>query len=112
MPYKQVILHADKTIKSNMKKIFIVPFFLLFIFSCGEKRDKIGEDIYMKIIQYRKSNGHLPDKLNDIGIKEKMEGPIYYQKQTDSTFIIYYSGGLGESMVFDPKTKEWNSDRQ
>ncbi|MBN8837582.1 MAG: hypothetical protein J0I09_10000 [Sphingobacteriia bacterium] len=89
-----------------MKKIFIVPFFLFFIFSCSDKREKIGQNIYMKIIQYQKSKGHLPDKLNDIGIEEKMEGPIYYQKQTDSTFIIYYGRELGESMVFDPKTKE------
>lgn len=66
----------------------------------------------MKIIQYQKIYGRLPDKLNDIGIEEKMNGPIYYQKKTDSTFIIYYSGGIGESMVFDPKTKEWKSDRQ
>ena len=104
--------HADDTMNSNMKKIFIVPFFLLFIFSCSNRREKIGEDIYMKIIQYQKSNGRLPDKLNDIGIEEKMEGPIYYQKQTDSTFIIYFGEGLGESMIFDPKTKKWNSDRQ
>jgi len=66
----------------------------------------------MKIIQYQKINGRLPDKLDEIGIEEKMNGPIYYQKKTDSTFIIYYSGGIGESMVFDPKTKEWKSDRQ
>lgn len=95
-----------------MRQRFPIIFLLLFIFSCSDKREKIGEGIYIKIVQYQKTNGRLPNKLNDIGIEEKMEGPIYYQKQTDSTFIIYYGGGLGESIVFDPKTKEWKSDRQ
>jgi len=96
----------------KMTKGFIVIFLLLFICSCSDKREKIGEDIYLKIVQYHKTNGRLPNKLNDIGLEETMEGPIYYQKKTDSTFIIYYGEVLGESIVYDPKTKKWESDRQ
>lgn len=95
-----------------MKKTIIIFFLSIFISSCTDKREKIGEDIYLKIVQYQKTNGCLPSKLDDVGVEEKMEGPIYYQKQTDSTFIIYYGGGLGESIVFDPLTKEWKSDGQ
>lgn len=68
--------------------------------------------MYIKIIQYQKTNGRLPDSLNEIGIDETMEDPIRYQKQTDTTFIIFYGGGLGESIVYDPKTKKWASDGQ
>ena len=95
-----------------MQRTIIIFFLSILISSCTDKREKNGEDIYLKIVQYKKTNGRLPDKLNNIGVEEKMEGPIYYQKQTDSTFIIYYGGGLGESIVFDPFTKEWKSDRQ
>ena len=95
-----------------MQRSFFILFLLLFIHSCTDKREQIGESIYLKVIQYQKTNGHLPDKLNDLGIEDKTEGLVYYQKQTDSTFIIYYGGGLGESIVYDPKTKKWNSDRQ
>jgi hypothetical protein len=95
----------------SMKKFFLFILFP-FVFSCIDNREKIGEEIYGKIIQYQKTNGRLPDGLNEIGVEEKMEGPIYYQKQTDSTFIIYCGGGLGESIVFDPNTKKWKSDRQ
>ena len=95
-----------------MQRTIIIFFLSILISSCTDKREKIGEDIYLKIVQYKKTNGRLPHKLNDIGVEEKMEGPIYYQKQTDSTFIIYYGGGFGESIVFDPFTKEWKSDRQ
>jgi len=93
-----------------MKRTIIIFFLSIFIFSCTDKREKIGEEIYLKIVQYQKTNGRLPDKLDEIGIEEKMEGPIYYNKQTDSTFIIYYGGGLGESIIYDPKTGKWKSD--
>lgn len=95
-----------------MKRTIIIFFLPILISSCTDKREKIGVDVYLKIVQYKKTNGRLPNKLNDIGVEEKMDGQIYYQKQTDSTFIIYYGGGLGESIVFDPLTKEWKSDRQ
>jgi hypothetical protein len=95
-----------------MKNITILFLFWVFTCSCSDKREKIGEEVYLKIVQYQKTNGHLPDNLNDIGVEEKMEGPIYYQKQTDSTFQIYYGGELGESIVFDPLTKKWKSDKQ
>lgn len=84
--------------------LLLLPF---FIFSCTDNREKVGEEIYLKIVQYRNSNGHLPDSLGEIGEEEKMEGPIYYSKQSDSTFIIYYSGGLGESIIYEPITMKW-----
>jgi hypothetical protein len=92
-----------------MIKILVLS---ILISSCTDKREKIGEAINLKTVQYKKSNGRLPDGLNDIGIEEKMEGPIYFRKQTDSTFIIYYGGTLGESIVSYPLTKQWKSDSQ
>jgi len=71
----------------------------------------MGEDIYTKVIQYQKAHGYLPDNLKDIGLEDKEEGPIYYHRQTDSTFYIYYGGVLGESIIYDPKTDKWISDR-
>lgn len=94
-----------------MKRTIIIFFLSIFIFSCTDKREKIGEEIYLKIVQYQKTNGRLPDKLDEIGVEEKMEGPIYYNKQTDSTFTIYYGGRLGESIIYNPKTGKWKSDR-
>lgn len=42
MPYKQVIMHADKTIKSNMKNLYFLLFCLtsVLLFSCNEKFEK------------------------------------------------------------------------
>jgi len=81
-------------------------------FSCTDKKQQIGEEIVTKIEGYKSAKGYLPNNLKDIGIAEKEEGPIYYLKQNDSTYIVYYGLGLGESMVYNSKTKSWERDRQ
>ena len=58
--------------EENMKKQIIALFFILFVYSCSDRRETIGDEIYMKIVQYQKTNGRLPDKLNDIGIEEEI----------------------------------------
>jgi hypothetical protein len=90
-----------------MNKTILLLLVSIFICSCTDNREKVGEEIYLKIVQYRNSKGHLPDSLGEMGVEEKIEGPIYYTKQSDSTFIIYYSRGLGESIIYEPKTGKW-----
>lgn len=93
-----------------MKRAIIILSLSIFISSCSDGRKKLGEEIYLKIIKYKNVNEYLPESLNEIGIEEIMEGPIYYSKQSDSTFIIYYNGGLGESIIYEPETGKWKSD--
>lgn len=80
--------------------------------SCADKKQKLGEEIIAKIETYKKVNSHLPNSLADVGVVEKEDGPIYYSKQTDTTYIVYYGLGLGASMFYNFKTKQWVSDRQ
>ena len=95
-----------------MKIEYIATLVLYFFFfsSCADNKQKLGEEIITKIETYKKSNGHLPNQLKDIGIIEKEEGPIYYKRQNDTTYIIYYGLGLGESMVYNFKNKRWERD--
>jgi len=97
-----------------MKFLNIATIILCFCFcsSCTDKKQKLGEEMISKIENYKKANGHLPNHLNDIGVVEKEEGPIYYTKQNDTSYIVYYGLGLGESMVYDFEKKQWKSDRQ
>ena len=93
-----------------MKSRLIILLFPLLFASCKDERQTLGKAIYLKVLDYQRMHGRLPDNLSEIGVEEKMEGPIYYVKQTDTTFIIYYGGGLGESIIFDPKSETWKSD--
>ncbi|HXG84427.1 MAG TPA: hypothetical protein VNI84_10400 [Pyrinomonadaceae bacterium] len=49
----------------------------------------------------------MPDSLNEIGIEEKEEGPIYYEKESESRYVLWFGKQLGESATFDSDTKEW-----
>lgn len=93
----------------------IISLFILCIcilFSCTDKRQKNGEEIVSRIELYKKATGRLPNNLSDVGIEEKESGPIYYDKKSDTSYIVYYGLGLGESMVYNFQTKKWNSDHQ
>lgn len=92
-----------------MRRLTITLFasFILTIFFGCDNREKIGYDIVKKIEVYRQKNGKLPESLTDIGIEEKEEGPIYYRKDSETDYIIWYGLTLGESRVYDSKTKAW-----
>ncbi len=97
-----------------MKLLNLITLVISFCFltSCIDKKQKLGEEIIAKIENYKKANGHLPDNLTELGVIEKDDGPIYYTKKNDTTYIVYYGAGLGESIIYNFKTKMWERDRQ
>jgi hypothetical protein len=42
-----------------------------------------------------------------IGIEEKEEGPIYYRKESETKFVLWFGTILGESVTYNSDTKEW-----
>lgn len=67
----------------------------------------MGNKVIEKIENYRVENGHLPLNLTSIGIKETEQGPIYYEKKTDSTYIVWYGLKIGESRIYNSIDKKW-----
>jgi hypothetical protein len=66
-----------------------------------------GNEIVGKIESFRKDKGRLPDSLSELGIKETEEGPIYYAKQSDAKYELWFGMELGESVSYDSDTKKW-----
>lgn len=85
----------------------LISFILTILISC-ENREKIGIDVIKKIEDYRLEKNKLPESLTDIGIEEKEEGPISYRKDSETEYIVWYGLTLGESRIYDSKTKTWN----
>lgn len=56
---------------------------MVFILKKIEENDLInqGNEIIIKIDNYKIEKGKLPESLSDIGIKETEEGPIFYKKR-------------------------------
>ena len=66
-----------------------------------------GNEAVVKIEKFRNEKGRLPDSLSETGIAETESGPIYYRKESESKYILWFGKGLGESVVYDSETKQW-----
>ena len=90
-------------------KVFTAIMLICFsIFACGYG-DKIaqGNEIAAKVEKFKNENGKLPDALSEIGVKETESGPIYYRKESESKYILWFGKELGESVIYDSETKQW-----
>ncbi len=94
--------------------------FLIFglpMVSCvagGEYSDwsnkKEGNKIIAQIEGYKLQHGKLPASLSDIGVEEKMEGPIYYGLEDDNGYYVYFGTTLGESTTYHSSTRKWDDE--
>ena len=99
------------TFSKTLSTFFITTMLMLCLACLPTSRNasliENGNQIAVRIDAYKSDNGRLPSNLNDIGIEEKEEGPIYYQKQSDSKYILWFGDGLGESITYDSESNKW-----
>jgi hypothetical protein len=69
---------------------------------------KEGNVLIGKIELFKRDQGRLPDSLSEIGIEEKEEGPLYYEKKSNTKYVLWFGTELGESIVYDSDHKKWN----
>ncbi len=92
------------------KTISTILFAVLIGFAfagCYSEKFAKGNETAAQIEKFRKEKGRLPNSLNEIGIEEKEEGPIYYEKKSESRYVLWFGKELGESVTYDSDTKEW-----
>ena len=94
-----------------IRRLFL--FFVLtavFAFACGygDKLKQANETI-AKVEKFRNEKGRLPNNLSEIGIVETESGPVYYEKKSETKYIIWFGKELGESATYDSETKKWNN---
>jgi hypothetical protein len=75
---------------------------------CNEYKEyKKAVEVIQKIEDYKKCHGKLPDSLEDIGVKERMEGPVFYDKIDTEKYEVWFSYYFGESCTYHSDTKIW-----
>jgi len=91
-------------------KVLIILFVSTIIFGCNSEKTlkEQGNDLVKKIEAFKDENGYLPERLSDIGIEEKMEGPLFYRKWDSVNYTVWYGTDVGESMTYYSDTKEWD----
>lgn len=94
--------------KMRLKKLLYI-FLLILLNSCCDtfcEREKYAKSLIQKVENYKIEFGLYPENLEVFNIKESEDSPAFYEKTSDSTYIIWY--GLGfESKVYNSKTKKW-----
>ena len=73
-----------------------------------DPRKTIGNRVVREVAAFQRLHGHLPDSLFEIGEQESESGPVFYQKQKDGSFVVWYGLRVGESEVYDSKTGRWD----
>jgi hypothetical protein len=73
--------------------------------------DKIsqGNRDAQKLDACLKRTGHLPEHLEDVGEMVSESGPIYYEKCSDTRYVLWFGTTLGESVTFDSANHSWVS---
>lgn len=66
-----------------------------------------GNLLVEKIERFRLEHGRLPSKLEDLGVEETQEGPLFYLKRSDDWYVVWFGKGLGESVSYDSRGKRW-----
>ena len=69
---------------------------------------KEGDELVLKIEKYKAHKGHLPKSIEDVGVKETMEGPLFYVRMDSVNYMVYFGTSLGESIIYYSDTKEWD----
>ena len=83
---------------------------LVGLLACANhKSDQLekGKVIVEMVEHFRVAHGKLPESLADLGLEVKEEGPIYYEKESESRYIVWFGRELGESTTYDSDTREW-----
>ena len=64
-----------------------------------------GKAIATRIEAYRSAHGRLPDTLGEPGMND--DDRIFYRKEENNDYVIWFGTTLGESETYDSRTKEW-----
>ena len=104
--------------------IFIASILTFYIWWCSDgslrHAEKIAIPIIEKIENYKEINGKTPDSFVDLGfapddiwggMRTEIKGIDYwYEKISDTDYLIYFDISLGEAMYYHSYTKKWDSN--
>ncbi len=92
----------------NATMAFTIATSFLFAGCVADPKKIAAGKVIEKIEKFQKENGRLPENLSEIGILEKEEGPVYYQKKDAESFIVWFGTSLGESKTYTSSDDSWH----
>ncbi|HEY2858730.1 MAG TPA: hypothetical protein VGJ21_09970 [Terracidiphilus sp.] len=104
-----------RTIRIAISIAFVLAagFVVYFLFAPDSwlysRRIALGNRDAFKIDAYRQRTGRVPARLEDLGVDVSEDGPICYERCSDTRYILWFGTTLGESMSFDSAKRTWVS---
>lgn len=86
---------------------------VLALAGCNSREQRLIEEgnvLIERIESFQNTEGRLPSNLGELGIDEKMEGPLYYQKIAPHDYIVYFGTTVGRSMIYRSNERAWARD--
>ena len=92
-----------------MKSKILICVLLFAVCSCSVEndREKYAKSIIEKVEKFKTEKNRLPKNVSEIGLVELENSKAFYEKKTDSTYIVWFGLSLGESKTYNSTTKEW-----
>ena len=66
-----------------------------------------ANEVIAAVDSFQSRYGRLPDTLADMGLEDSESGPVYYQKTSDSSYIVWFGTVFGESATYESATKTY-----
>lgn len=70
-----------------------------------------AEPIQASLEAYRQQHGQYPESISRIGLVEREEGPLYYQRDSESSYTFWFGTTLGESVAFNSTDRKWHGPK-
>ena len=74
------------------------------------EREQYANMIISKADDYIKINGEIPKDIDELGLEEKENSLAYFLKVSEDKYVVWYGTNLGDSNVYNSKTKTWYFD--
>jgi len=73
-------------------------------------REKVREAnrIILAVESFQSRTGRLPETLADAGVGNPESLEVFYRKESDSTYIVWFGTVLGESATYESSTHKWH----
>ncbi len=101
----------DHTAGRPVRLAFVLMALLVALLpGCRSREQRLmaeGNALIEQIESFKKANLRLPEDLGELGIAEKMEGPLYYQKLSAEHYTVHFGTTVGESKIYRAEQRAW-----
>lgn len=76
------------------------------VWMANHRELRTGRNIITKVELFKNKEARLPESLEELGINDP-DLDVYYQKISSEEYQVWFGTSLGESEVFNSRTRKW-----